>query len=300
LPPGRAGPGNRCGIAAAAVFANAPAHDARTPVATNVACAGRLTKVHGRQGRNRGATTPEVPVQISSHSALSTLVANAALGAQRPVAAASPVTPVTVSPADSPEARGRLDKYLAALGAPLKMGHDASRMASALVSTMQSIVLERPDLATASFDFSNTGLVDAAKRFHDDAVEGYALWSNADGNPLTQHQLEAVGQKADDLTGFLELFSKLEADAAKGMFSDGAYYAPSGARFRLDHDPKTAIGFLALMQSAQVLSEGTAKWVAPDGDVHHFVLKRDLFANARVMPNFFPSDANTLGLHEVA
>jgi hypothetical protein len=266
-------------------------------------------------------------VQISNNSALSTLVANGALDAQRPVAAASPVTPVTVSTAAA-ETRGRLDEYLAAMGAPLRMGHDASRMASALVSTMQSIVLERPELATASFDFNldhgtlrvtsseldpddkawleealnaNSGLVDAARRFHDDAVEGYSLWSSADGNPLAEDQLQAVGQRVDDLTGgFLELFSKLEADAATGMFSDGAYYAPDGARFRLDHDPATAIGFLAFMQSVQVLSEGTARWVDPEGSTHLFNLKGDLFANARVMPHFFPSGAHTLGLREQA
>jgi len=266
-------------------------------------------------------------VQIYNHAALPTLLANGLLSARRPVAAVSPATPVTVSPAAT-EARGRLDKYLAAMGAPLRMGRDASRMASALVSTMQSVVLDRPDLAAASFDFkldhgalkvtsselasddkawleealnANTGLVDAARRFHDDAVEGYSLWSSADGNPLAEDQLQAVGQKVDDLTGgFLELFSKLEADAATGMFSDGAYYAPDGARFRLDHDPGTAIGFLAFMQSAQVLSEGTAKWVDPDGGTHLFNLKGDLFANARVIPHFFPSGANTLGLREQA
>lgn len=84
------------------------------------------------------------------------------------------------------------------------------------------------------------------------------------------------------------------------MFSDGAYRAPNGARVGFDHDPKTALGFLAYMQNAKVLADGTAQWVDPRGDTHLFNLKGDLFANAQVMPNFFPSDAPTLGLDGVA
>jgi hypothetical protein len=245
---------------------------------------------------------------------------------QRSAASEMPSPPLSITPTD-PNNLARLDKYLEALGAPLKMGNDASRIADALVSTMQSIVKERPDLATASFDFksdngalevvsqdlgpadkqwlegklnANKALVAAVAKFHDDAVGGYTLWASADGNTLTKEQLAVVAQKADDLTGFLKLFSSLGADAATGMFSDGAYYAPNGARVSFDKDPRTAEGFLSFMQSAKTLAEGTAKWVAPDGHVFFGVLKGDIFPNHRVVPNFFPVEGSALGLSKMA
>lgn len=247
--------------------------------------------------------------------------------AQRSAASATPSAPLSIARADSPENAARLQQYLQALAAPLKMGQDASRMADALVSTMQSIVKERPDLATASFDFksnqgslevvsqdlsstdkawlesrlnANADLLDAAAQFHDDAVAGYTLWADASGTALTPAQSDAVARKADDLTGFLELFSKLGADAATGMFSDGAYYAPDGSHVGFDQDPTTAEGFLSFMHSAKTLAEGTAKWVAPDGKAHFGVLKSDIFANDRVMPHFFPGSANALGISQMA
>jgi hypothetical protein len=247
--------------------------------------------------------------------------------AQRSAASDMPGAPVTITRADSPENAARLQKYLQALGAPLKMGQDASRVAASLVSTMQSIVQERPDLASASFDFksnqgslevvspdlsaadrewlqdklnANADLLDAVAQFHDDAVAGYTLWANASGTTLTQEQSDAVARKADDLTGFLKLFSKLGADAAKGMFRDGAYYAPDGSRVGFGQDPTTAAGFLSFMRSAKTLSEGSAKWVAPDGRAYFGVLKSDIFVNDRVIPNFFPDPGNTLGVSEMA
>lgn len=267
-------------------------------------------------------------VQVSSSTVTPAAVSTVATSlSQRSAASAMPDTSVTVARADSAENAARLQKYLQALGAPLKMGQDASRMADALVSTMQSIVEERPDLATASFDFKsdqgslkvvsqdlsatdrewlegklnqNTELLDAAAQFHDDAVAGYTTWASASGQTLTPEQSDAVARKADDLTGFLKLFSNLGADAAKGMFRDGAYYAPDGSRVGFEQDPTTADGFLSFMRSAKTLSEGSAKWVAPDGKTHFGVLKSDIFANDRVIPNFFPDQKSALGISAVA
>lgn len=230
---------------------------------------------------------------------------------------------VSVARVDPAERDARLQTYLKALGAPLKMGQDASRIAEALVSTLQTLMKERPDLATASFDFksadgalqvvsqdlseadrqwledklnANADLRDAAAQFHDDAVTGYTLWANADGNTLTAEQSDAVSRKADDLTGFMTLFSKLGADAAKGMFTDGAYVAPDGSRVGFGQDPTTAEGFLSFARSAKTLADGTARWIAPDGGTHYGVLRSDLFANDRVIPNFFPKPGDGLGL----
>lgn len=246
--------------------------------------------------------------------------------AQRSAASEPQALPTKIVAID-PSDHTRLNKYLEAMGAPLHMGQDASSAAHALVSTMQSIIIERPDLATASFDFrldhgtlkvvsgdlnaadkawleaklnGNAGLVDAATAFRDDAVKGYALWADANGHPLTDEQLDAVSQRAENLTGFLQLFSNLGADMAQRMLDDGAYYAPDGAHVSFDQSPKTAIGFLAFMQSAEAVSDGSARWAAPNGTTHYGVLKADVFANNRVIPNFFPSGADSLGVNETA
>lgn len=262
-------------------------------------------------------------MQVSSSTATPIAAPTATTSlAQRGAASATPGAAVSITRVD-PGNTARLQQYLQALGAPLRMGQDASRMADALVSTMQSIVKERPDLAATSFDFktnqgslevvsqdlssadkawiegklnANAGLLDAATQFHDDAVAGYASWASASGTPLTPEQADAVSRKADDLTGFLTLFSNLGADATKGMFSDGAYYAPDGSRVGFGQDPTTADGFLSFMHSAKTLSEGSAKWVAPDGSAHFGVLKSDIFANDRVIPNFFPDQGSSLGI----
>lgn len=269
-------------------------------------------------------------VQVSSSTVTPASMPTAPTSlAQRSAASETPAT-VTITRADSPENTARLQQYLQALGAPLRMGQDASHMADALISTMQSIMKERPDLATTSFDFqsnqgslevaskdlssadqawiegklnANTALLVAAAQFHDDAVAGYTSWANASGNPLTPEQSDAVARKADDLTGFLQLFSKLGADATKGMFSDGAYYAPDGSHVGFEQDPTTAAGFLSFMHSAKTLADGSARWVAPDGQAHFGVLKSDIFANDRVIPNFFPgqeSQVSPLGISKTA
>jgi hypothetical protein len=242
--------------------------------------------------------------------------------------AASQASPsISISPVDPALNEARLQKYLRALGAPLRMGQDASHIADALVSTMQSIVQERPDLANAPFDFktaggalqvvapdlsatdrqwleatlnANTRLLSATAQFHDDAVAGYTQWASASGHSLTPEESGAVERQADDLTGFLTLFQNLGASAAKGMFSDGAYYAPDGSRVGFDQAPTTANGFLSFIQSAKTLAAGSARWIAPDGSAHYGVLKNDIFANAQVIPHFFPNLRDGLGVSEVA
>ena len=141
--------------------------------------------------------------------------------AQRSAASqASQASPsISISPVDPALNEARLQKYLRALGAPLRMGQDASHIADALVSTMQSIMQERPDLANASFDFktaggalqvvapdlsaadrqwleatlnANTRLLSATAQFHDDAVAGYTQWASASGHSLTPEESGAV------------------------------------------------------------------------------------------------------------
>lgn len=229
---------------------------------------------------------------------------------------------IDIARVDPTERDARLQTYLRALAAPLKMGQHASHIADALVSTLQALVKQRPDLATASFDFksadgaqqvvshdlseadrqwlenklnANAELRGAAAQFHDDAVTGYTLWASADGDTLTAEQSDAVSRKADDLTGFMTLFTKLGADAARGMFTDGAYYAPDGSRVGFAQEPTTAEGFLSFARNAKTLAAGTARWIAPNGRTHFGVLRNDLFANERMMPHFFPEAKTGLG-----
>lgn len=242
--------------------------------------------------------------------------------------AASEASPsISISPVDPALNEARLQKYLQALGAPLRMGQDAAHIADALVPTMQSIAQERPDLANAPFDFktaggvlqvvapdlsaidrqwleatlnANTSLLSATAQFHDDAVAGYAQWASASGHTLTPEESDAVARKADDLTGFLTLFANLGASAAKSMFSDGAYYAPDGSRLGFDQAPTTANGFVSFIQSARTLAAGSANWRAPNGSVHYGVLKNDIFGNDQVIPHFFPNRGDGLGISEIA
>ncbi|CAB3769014.1 hypothetical protein [Paraburkholderia humisilvae] len=223
----------------------------------------------------------------------------------------------------------RIDKYLKALGAPLKMGADAQNIANALVPTMQSLMRERPDLANAHFDFesdngsirvtstsmstgdrtwlqaqlnSNASLVHAVQSFHDDAVSGYATWAEADGTPLAQSDLDAVNQQADGLTGFMALFRGLGSDAQSSLMTDGTYRATDGEKLNLAQDPSSAAGFLDFMRSVRAAANGTSHFVTSSGRTMYGVLQMNIFeTNSAAMPSFFPpSDTQTLGLREKA
>jgi len=200
--------------------------------------------------------------------------------------------PLTVTALDSSVISARLAKYMDAIGAPLKMGSDARDIANALVSTMQSVLSQRPDLANAHFDFqssngsiqvvskslssddkswvqgklnSNADLVQAVSTFHDDAVVGYASWADADGSPLTQAQLDDVSKEADGLVGFLGLFKSLGSDAQQYQMKDGIYTTSDGSPINLAQEPTTAAGFLAFNKSAQASANGTFSFTSNSG-----------------------------------
>ncbi|MFC0698829.1 hypothetical protein [Paraburkholderia humisilvae] len=74
---------------------------------------------------------------------------------QASVESPTPVTPVLT--ADDPEAdAAKLANALNGFWLHLKLGSDAESIASAFVSSMQTLVTQRPDLANAQFDFSQT------------------------------------------------------------------------------------------------------------------------------------------------
>jgi hypothetical protein len=141
---------------------------------------------------------------------------------------------------------------------------------------MQTLVLQRPDLANAQFDFqsdngtikvmsdglndsdkawlqkllnSNGTLVQAVQSFHDDAVAGYTTFAEVDNQPLTSSETGALSKQADGLASFMSLLQTIGAEAQsllKG--ADGTNYAPDGATLNFEQ-PSTAIGFLSFMQS---------------------------------------------------
>ncbi|MFM0738042.1 hypothetical protein PQQ51_12430 [Paraburkholderia xenovorans] len=242
----------------------------------------------------------------------------------------SPDTPsaVTITAVD-PQDHSRLDKYLKALGAPLQMGIDAQNIANALVPIMQSLIKERPDLASTQFDFSSDSgtiavtsktmsdadktwlqtklnsdgsLVQAVRSFHDDAVAGYATWAEADGDPLSPSESDAVSKQADGLTSFMDLFKNLGTDAQAYLMTGGTYHTPNGAKMDFSRDPGSATGFLSFMQSVQSASDGTATFTTSSGQSMYGVLRMNIFEmNSQAMPNFFPpSETRSLGVDETA
>jgi len=236
--------------------------------------------------------------------------------------------PLTVTALDSSVISARLAKYMDAIGAPLKMGSDARDIANALVSTMQSVLSQRPDLANAHFDFqssngsiqvvskslsaddkswvqgklnSNAELVQAVRTFHDDAVAGYASWADADGSPLTQAQLDDVSKEADSLVGFLDLFKSLGSDAQQYQMKDGIYTTSDGSPINLAQDPTTAAGFLAFNKSAQASANGTFSFTSNSGHVLYGAQLNIFAMNSPAIPHFFPpSETKTLGFKETA
>ncbi|MBN3803066.1 hypothetical protein GXB81_08365 [Paraburkholderia sp. Ac-20336] len=266
-------------------------------------------------------TAATVPVQASDSNLNSVALTQRSATAD---AAASAVTSITA--VDPQVTSARVAKYLDAMSINFRTGKDAEGVANALVSSMQALILQRPDIANAQFDFqsddgsikvtsdslsdsdkswlqnllnSNSALVQAVNTFHSDAVGGYAAWAAADGTPLTDAQSQAVSKKADGMVSFMQLFHQLGTAGAKGMFNDGAYYAPNGAKIDLTQNTGNAVGFLSFMQSARAMSNGTDEYVGPAGHTLYGAAKFDVF-NASMMPDFYPSLVTSLGVHEVA
>ena len=272
-------------------------------------------------------------LSINTSAAATVSTANANLGplALQPSPAAAGTSQASSSAlAVTPqETQQQIQQRLAVfLAVPQRLSMDSEDIANALVPSMQALILQRPDLANAQFDFSsdngaikvtsntlsesdrawlqdtfnqNGALVKAVNAFHDDTVAGYALYANADGHPLSQTDMDAVSKQADGMTQFMSLFKRLGVAAQPGINSSGGtYLAQNGATINFEQ-PSTAIGFLTFMQSAKAGSDGNATLQLPKGRVIHNALKIDVFANPDAMPQFRPpSDSRSIGVHEVA
>ncbi|WP_430392161.1 hypothetical protein [Dyella sp. 20L07] len=236
---------------------------------------------------------------------------------------------VTISPSNATQTSARVDKYLQALGAPLQMSMDAQDIAKALVPSMQAVILERPDLANAAFDFvsdngslkvmasgmndsdkawlqdtlnGNQALVRSVQSFHDHAVGGYATWAEADGSPLSAEQSRAVSQQVDGFGGFMSLLHKLGSSAQSTLMKDGTYYATNGAKLNLGQNPGSAVGLLSFMQSADEAASGTVRFETSTGKSTTGALRMNIFGvGGSLMPQFLPSSrGDTLGVSRTA
>ncbi|WP_321843664.1 hypothetical protein [Paraburkholderia bannensis] len=279
---------------------------------------------------NTANTISMLGADLGSGASLSSTM----LASQTASSTASPdsSTAIAVS-AVNPADHSRIDKYLSALGAPLKMGADAENIANALVPVMQSLIKERPDLANADFDFSSSdgsiavtsnsmsaadqswlqgklngsaSLVQAVKSFHDDAVAGYATWADADGNPLSETDTAVASKQADKLTSFMSLFAKLGSEAQSSLMKDGTYHIgvngtnSSSSTLNLGQDPGNATGFLSFMKSVQAAKDGTATFTSSSGHTSYGVLQMNIFGvDSTAIPHFFPpTDTHSLGIDE--
>lgn len=237
--------------------------------------------------------------------------------------------PSSLVAVDPQQAQQTMQNHMSVLfGIPAQLSQDTQAVANALVPSMQSLILQRPDLANAQFDFTsdngsikvtsstlsdsdrawlqntfnqNGALVNAVNTFHDDTVAGYARFAQVDGDPLSPADRDAVSKQADGMTNFMSLFKQLGAAAQPQLDSSGgSYIAQNGAKINLEQ-PSTAVGFLSFMQSAKASNDGTATLEMPKGQVVENALKQNVFANLDAMPLFLPpSDNRSIGMHEIA
>lgn len=239
--------------------------------------------------------------------------------------------PVPQDPASFSAADATLTKYKQALDSNARTGQDAEDIAKALVSSMQQLILQRPDLANAQFDFqsddgtikvtsntlsdsdrtwlqnllnSNGALVQAVQSFHSDLVGGYKAWADADGQPLDDAQSQAISKQADKLVSFMTLFRQMGASSVVPHEDTKDIYALNGAKIDLTQNPGSAVGFLSFMQSAQAVETGEDVAKTPIGSFYN-VEKFDVFQQSLSAPGsiripFFPADATSIGLHTTA
>lgn len=281
----------------------------------------------GATDSSTASLTPVTPADIAANEAFM----NKWSGVEA-VMAANGLEPAALQNQTSLSAAATtLAKYQQALDSNARTGQDAQAVATALVSSMQQLILERPDLANAQFDFqsdngaikvtsgtlgdsdrawlqnllnSNGSLVQAVQSFHNDLVGGYSAWANADGNSLTDAQSNAISKQADGLVSFMSLFRQMGASSKVPNADDKDIYALNGAKIDLTQNPDRAVGFLSFMQSAQSVANGADVAKTPVGDFYG-AEKFNIFVQSRSSPwkiqiPFFPSDATSLGMHETA
>jgi hypothetical protein len=218
-------------------------------------------------------------------------------------------SPVTLTAVDPQVASARLAKYIHATDTNFHTGEDAKNVANAQFDfhlDNGSIQVTSGSLSDSDKTWlqnllnGNSALVQAANTFRRDAVGGYSERAEADGNPVTKAQSDALGQQVDQTTNFMQLFQQISAKGAKFVSTGGGtLYASNGAKMDFSQSPGNAVGFLAFMQSTTALESGADKYVESNGRVSYGAFRGDMFAQSMV-PDFYPSRTTSIGVHETA
>lgn len=238
----------------------------------------------------------------------------------------APVTISQVPPAS--DSNSPVAQAVKALGLIGKLAGDLQDVASALAPSMQKIIEDRPDLATAQFDFqsdngsikvvsnslndhdkawlqqtlnANSGLVAAVKTFHDDATKSYALWAGADGKSLSPSDIDKVSQLADQHFNFIGMFQNASRAMLQNMDRDGSYTSSNGAPIDFHQSVNSPLSFLVFQKSNLSILNGSDTETAGDGRKYYGAVKGNFFSSPGVIPGFLPdTSSSSLGLDEMA
>lgn len=217
-----------------------------------------------------------------------------------------------------------LQSSLKALSLQAGLADDLQSVASALEGSMRTIVEQRPDLATASFDFksndgsiqvvsstlsgndkdwiqrtlnANGALVTAVNAFHDDAVQSYGLWAAAAGQSSAAPHAGDVSVEADQAFGFMSMFQNASHAWSQSMDPQGHYATSNGAPIARNQAVNSALGFLVFQKSNEAIQEGTDSYTTSTGHTFYGALKGNVFGLPNVIPQFMPGDAfDSVGL----
>ncbi|WP_157971312.1 hypothetical protein [Dyella sp. C9] len=235
-------------------------------------------------------------------------------------------TNVTVQQAAPAAQSASLASALKSLGMVAGLAGDLQKVAAALVPSMQTTIQDRPDLATASFDFqsdhgaikvvssslgdsdkawlektlnANQGLVDAVQVFHDDATTSYGLWADAGGQSLSPSDTDKVSALADHSFSFMSMFQGASEAMLQSVDPHASYVTSHGAPINFHQGVNSALSFLVFQKSNQAVLDGTN--TSTNGShVSHGALKGNLFSGGGI-PSFLPSlSSHSVGLSATA
>jgi hypothetical protein len=186
-------------------------------------------------------------------------------------------------------------------------GKDLQQIGEALAFSMQDLIQERPDLAQAKFDFvsdkgvirvtsselgeadrawlestlnGNAALAVAVKRFHDDAVDVYALTRKSHGQLIDDAEYQKTSDAVDNMYQFMDLLRNV-ADGVRNDYQPTtafSYQDVTGAPLAFDADPSSAAGLLDFMDKIRSLESGPLTVVTRKS--HTMVRFNDPFALA--------------------
>lgn len=239
---------------------------------------------------------------------------------------AGSVNSIVVQPPASQSAT--LKAALSAVSLQAGLADDLQDVSSALVTSMRTIVEQRPDLATAQFDFksnnesiqvvsstlndadkawlqqtlnANGALVTVVKTFHDNAVKSYGEFATAAGQSLSATDQDKASTLADQSFGFMSMFTRAGQAQMTGMDPHGQYTTAAGTPIDFHQPANSALGFLVFQKSSEAIQAGTVSYTTSTGRTFYGALKGNMFSLPGAIPNFVPGNrSNSMGLSVTA